>query len=97
MPFWRLYSSTKELSIQGDTRMEVSVRLTAWGINGGTTKRSFSFNCRGLSFRVTRNISLHTKGNDVMFCMVVGRKFLYYVFGQDKFNGILFGTEIFHW
>lgn len=35
--------------------------------------------------------------NDVMVCMVVGKKIFIYVFGQHKFNRILSGTEVFHW
>jgi hypothetical protein len=38
--------------MQSDTRLEVSVRFTAWGINGGTIKKLFSFNSKDLFSRV---------------------------------------------
>ena len=52
---------------------------------------------QGFVFQCGGNTAFYAEGNDVMLCMVVGRKFFVYVFGQDKFNRVLTGTEVFHW
>ena len=41
---------------------------------------------QGFVFRYGSNTAFYAEGNDVIVCMVVGRKFFVSVFRQDKYN-----------